>query len=338
MLGKKFLVKHKKNPSNLSEFVSARILPNNFNEILAFDNFEKANNIYPVLNEGDLTSVVNATVPITLNSKYKVNTASQESCDIACKDDSNCSHYFYLNTQKGDRCILNTDSNSLALQSNMPPNNQITSSYFMNKKSKIITTCGNKTSGDKSNPIPGDFGLFASQFQVYDNPLTNSSFDTYYCSDPIYKTNNTRIKEIYGAPITEGMTLREGASNQDNQDKIKDISANIVTYKNNQEQVGRNYNDAINNITQNINLYKILEGDQVLNGIRYKDDEMKIPDMYSNDLNHGFEDTESTRPLTSVRDALKNDEDIMLLQQNSLYITGTITAATLLIAAVLLAK
>jgi hypothetical protein len=65
---------------------------------------------------------------------------------------------------------------------------------------------------------------------------------------------------------------------------------------------------------------------------------MKIPDMYSNDLNHGFEDTESTRPLTTVRDALKNDEDIMLLQQNSLYITGTITAATLLIAAVLLAK
>jgi hypothetical protein len=338
MLGKKFLVKSNKINTNNNEIpiVSARILPNNFDQILAFDKFEKSNNIYPLLNESDLTTVLNASVPTELNSKrYKVDTTSPEFCEKNCQDDPNCSHYFYLNTQKGDRCILNMDSNSLALQSNMPPNNQITASYFKNKKSKIITTCGNNKSGEQIPIVPGGYGLLESQFQVYNNPLTNSSLDTYYCSDPIYKTNNQRIKEIYNPNNTN---MREGFSIPESKVIINDISNNNRIYIQRQEQVGRNYIDVSNNITKNMNLYRTLESNDVINGIRYKDDEMKIPDMYSTDLNHGFEDTESTRPLTSVRDALKTDENIMLLQQNSLYITGTITAATLLIAAVLLAK
>ena len=132
--------------------------------------------------------------------------------------------------------------------------------------------------------------------------------------------------------------MREGFTIPNAKEMLKDISNNNRIYIQRQEQVGRNYIDVSNNITKNMNLYRTLESDDVINGIRYKHDEMKIPDMYSTDLNHGFEDTKSTRPLTSVRDALKTDENIMLLQQNSLYITGTITAATLLIAAVLLAK
>jgi hypothetical protein len=73
-------------------------------------------------------------------------------------------------------------------------------------------------------------------------------------------------------------------------------------------------------------------------------------DVYTltpNEFKRGYKTTEVSgntalgeinAPLSTTDDALQEDINTMLLQQNTLYTIGTLTAATFLVAAILLAK
>jgi hypothetical protein len=56
----------------------------------------------------------------------------------------------------------------------------------------------------------------------------------------------------------------------------------------------------------------------------------KIPSM--------FKHTDYSKPAVSIADAIKEDEQEMVIQENMLYTVGSITAATFLIIAIVLAR
>jgi hypothetical protein len=68
---------------------------------------------------------------------------------------------------------------------------------------------------------------------------------------------------------------------------------------------------------------------------RYKtnDTDYVIPAKFAKTIPHNYE-----TPVSTVEDARQEDLNELLLQQNSLYTVGTLTAATFLITAIVLAR
>jgi hypothetical protein len=71
----------------------------------------------------------------------------------------------------------------------------------------------------------------------------------------------------------------------------------------------------------------------------------KLPDVVHdislleyNQIPSMFKSTEYKKPAVSISDAIKSDEKEMVLQENMLYTVGSITAATFLIVAIVLAR
>ncbi len=89
-------------------------------------------------------------------------------------------------------------------------------------------------------------------------------------------------------------------------------------------------------------------GDLSLNNKKIKDQTdiyTKLPDaVYDislsqyNQIPSMFKPTEYNKPAVSISDAIKSDEKEMVLQENMLYTVGSITAATFLIVAIVLAR
>ena len=95
-------------------------------------------------------------------------------------------------------------------------------------------------------------------------------------------------------------------------------------------------------------LYNSAVGDLSLNNVKLrdvKDNYQKLPDVVYdaslsnyNQIPSIFKSTEDAKPTVSITDAIKEDEREMELQENMLYTVGSITAATFLVVAIILAK
>ena len=89
-------------------------------------------------------------------------------------------------------------------------------------------------------------------------------------------------------------------------------------------------------------------GDISYNGVPLRDvsnNYEKLPDaVYDaslkdyNQIPSMFKSIDYTKPAVSITDAIKEDEREMVLQENMLYTVGSITAATFLIVAIVLAR
>ncbi len=95
-------------------------------------------------------------------------------------------------------------------------------------------------------------------------------------------------------------------------------------------------------------LYTTTVGDISFNGVPLRDvsnNYERLPDaIYNtsltdyNQIPSIFKATEYSKPAVSITDAIKEDEKEMVLQENMLYTIGSITAATFLIVAIVLAR
>jgi hypothetical protein len=329
LLNKYFL--HRTN--KIENIKSLQQIPENYTEILKFSGYNSRYGVFPPLKTIELNNILSASAPIDVNSNYKVDTTSEEYCAKNCQDNRNCSHYFYLNTNNGGRCISSKNTNHPRLfltttDASFLIANQILSSSMSNKMYKVKTTCGNNPDGANIQFASQD--MLKGYDYLINNYGTNSSFDTYYCSNADYKKYNDLIQQNYSGK--SGFTnIIEGVDGttalEQNLSTISDICNNILpTYVQKQNDVKQNYKTTISNINKNIKKHGTLEQSGM-------NDPMKSQyEMYiSNEPN-------SNKPDTDIRDGVKHDIDVMLLNQNTLYTLGTITAATFLIAAVFMAK
>ena len=114
--------------------------------------------------------------------------------------------------------------------------------------------------------------------------------------------------------------------------QIPDIQNNAQIFSELQNQIDDNYqntNNLLNNYNTNVNsLASPIHGQDIY---KFNDNNSYIPNKY-------VISQTSAQPDFSINDGIKHDLDQLIFQQNSIYILGTITAATLLIAGIFLAR
>jgi hypothetical protein len=330
--GKQFLSKTSKTGNNNDNTLWH--LQNNSDQILKFNSYGYNKNIemFPLLTNAEYNSIINTTTPYNIGDKYSVVNVPEVDCKTSCQNNVNCNHFFYMNTSTGGKCMQDTASNSNPMFSYINPTEKIKSSYLGNKRYNVYTSCGNN---EQSQPIRHDINRRYSYYNIaYNNISVNDSKNTYYCAEDIYINNNKKILDIYtnksGFTTMEGMTLREGIdSNESNilMPTLDRLTTNAGTLQLKQSDVSNNYIATMNAFNKHKSLTQTLDTDF------YRNNDI------DKTLFGKFEiDDRDSKPDIGIEDAIKKDTNIMILQQNTLYTIGTITAATLLIFAIVLAR
>lgn len=116
------------------------------------------------------------------------------------------------------------------------------------------------------------------------------------------------------------------------QNRITNIQNNANQFSTLQNKIDNNYqntNSLLNNYNTNINALASTETGPDF--YKFNDTNSYIPNKY-------VVSQTSNKPDVSINDGIKRDLDLLIFQQNSIYILGTITAATLLFAGIFLAR
>jgi len=324
--GKKFLSKTSKTGNNNDN--TLWYLQNNSDQILKFSSYDynKNSQKFPLLTTTEYDNIINTTTQSNIGNKYNVVNISEPDCKTSCQNNVNCNHFFYMNTSTGGKCMQDTVSNSNPMFSYINPTQKLTSSYLGNKKYNVYTSCGNN---EQSQPIKTNLAKEYSDYNIAYTSV-NDSKNTYYCAEDIYIKNNQKILDIYsknGFTTMEGMTLREGIDTILDS-KLTRLDTNVGTLQSKQIDVSNNYIATMNAFNKHYSLTSNLDDPNLL----YKNNDI------DKTLFSKFKIDDGSKPDTGIQDAIKKDTNVMILQQNTLYTIGIITAATLLIFAIVLAR
>jgi len=300
------------------------ILPEQYDKVLKFDKFAKSSGIFPVFSNN---AYVNLTNDQTVTSEYNVSSAlTEEQCATKCQDSNKCDHFFYMNTDAESYCLQDKVNNTLPLQTNKVPHNKISSSSMSMKTYSIESECLNngKQSLEKNSASAySDFGI------VYESSLENDSSKTFLCSNDTYVMNRARINEIYGqSGQTESFTTLEGYS-----DKEYGTADDIIKYKINPlMDMAVKYDE--NNISHgetNEELdalyasYLDLSNNPIIS--QAPDG---IPDKFKKELSSEIDVTKL--------DGMEHDAKTLLMYENTMYTIATLSAATLVVAMIVLSR
>ena len=116
------------------------------------------------------------------------------------------------------------------------------------------------------------------------------------------------------------------------QNTISNIQNNANRFSTLQNQIDNNYhntNNLLDNYNANLSVLAPLTSNPDI--YEFNDANSYIPNKY-------VVSQKSNRPDYTINDGIKRDLDQLIFQQNSIYILGTITAATLLFAGIFLAR
>lgn len=114
--------------------------------------------------------------------------------------------------------------------------------------------------------------------------------------------------------------------------QIPNIRSNASEFSELQSQINTKYhntNNLVNNYNANLKaLDPRIPGKDIY---KFNDPNSYIPDKY-------VVNQPNSKPNFTIDDGIKHDLDQLIFQQNSIYILGTLTAATLIIAGIILAR
>jgi len=298
------------------------------------------NNKY-LVNKTDkiLTPISNNDMSLNFDDYYKLNdyipvsggtsNLSYNECKTKCNNDKNCK-YFYSYQKKGNptanHCLTNSDS---YFPNQLMPNvdsNIINASLNVRNKNVNLSTNDYRSKINNETTYSydsyKDYQLLDEKPLIIDNPVhgLNNSFQNNYNNCKKYYTG----KEGFD---NRGYTNSSTVLNNNDiignimQKQIQPMIAISQDFGNLQGNISNNYYDISGKI------YKITNSNNT--GIR---------DILSRDANDAYDYSGNTLKFNSKKprkeDALKDDVNIMILEQNNLLMLGTITIASLLIAAI----
>lgn len=323
LAGKKIL----KYEDKLNNMKTMQELPNNFTEVLKFTHYEETKDALPLMNTNEYAKIAN-------NHRvgdYLTTGDNLEECKTKCEEEAECDHFFFMNTRNGVKCVRDKNSNNLPIyttnSSNMDNDtNNISASNMYKKQYEIKSYCASNitTSLNKEDATAfDDFNM------IYESKLENDPFKTYFCSDSKYWDISDKMTQLYNSSCkTEGFRNKEGFSENcgtiecvnDKLDELKNI--NIEDIEKKQVKINEVYNSIsgqYDELGKNVDTVIL---DQTVN---------EIPDKYKKNLT-------SYSPNTNTRDAREDDSKTLLIYENSFYTVATISMASILIAAVILAR
>jgi len=325
LMGKKIL----KYEDKINNKKTMQLLPNNFGAVLQFTHYEEEQNALPLMNNDDYEKITN-------NGKvgsYISTNNNLDECKTKCQEDNNCEHFFFMNTSTGDKCVLDKDSNSLPIyttsQSNMiESTNNISASNMYRKQYNIKSYCASNLTTSLTSE---DANAFNDYNMIYDGNLKNDPFKTYFCSDDKYWDLSDKITGLYNSNCksnVEAFSNREGFTEKcgtidcinEKLNYLRDTQVDNIEKK--QGQINKIYN-TINGEYQKL--------DNNVETVVLDNTKQEIPDKYRKVLS-------SDSPNTNTRDAREEDSKTMLMYENTFYTVATISMATFLISAIILAR
>lgn len=317
--GKKYLLR----TDNVDSIKTMEYLPNTSNEVLQFSSFSNVKESYPLIKSEDLNNIVNSKISNVKSDIYNYNISNntkEDDCNKTCASDINCQHFFFMNTSTGGKCLIDQTATSYPIYTQHKVDKNIISSDLNMKVSKINTSC-NVDYNPNGQVVPIVDYKDVETYDTTNSVHENNSFSTYYCSDDRFKSNNSTIQSTY-----ESFTPICGSYSciQNNLTEIQNMTS---TYQQKQQMIAEKYDKKNILLDTNSNVKNIVDTDKYQN----KTADKLIGQQYLPGLS-------SLRPEVDLSDGIKEDVQKTLLQQNTLYTVGTITAATFLVLAIVLAK
>lgn len=327
---------------------SLAFIPNYFRNIFNFSGYEKKSDTYPLLKDDEINNLLKKSNEnqYDINDNYMSYGFSEDKCKTTCQTDDNCEHYFYLNTQTGNRCLIDKKSNSIPISTEKKYDN-ITSGT-MNKKTYTVNTwCGDQ---DWNQPVSlvnsndyDDYTINYSKFSdnykqhcpsdptigSYDinnkhTSCLNNAYKTFHCSDENYRALGANVNATYAGQ--ESFVSQCGTVGCITENKIphlhniaKNMSKQQDRIDNRYQNTNKIYTDISNNYFVNVE-----EGEN----LKYSND--GIPEIYKKNV--------PSTVRTNTQDVMQQDAKTILVHENTVNTIATISVASLLITAIILAK
>jgi hypothetical protein len=281
------------------------------------------------------------------NDKTGIKVKNLADAEKKCTDDPSCNfyyfttdpannNYFYKGTTDTPQQFIPNQKNGVIKSSDLYIRNRAMKSTYASIYNKIPTL-----KMDTAKNL-GDYGAY-SDYQVLPITLNATSLSTYVNGRVQFDPNNNdtgldtktvneliQLEKNYGRVENFDNHGFKPSSNLKADNVINDISLNQVAplkliagdYSATLTQINNNYYDLSNGITNTAQLWNSLTADQ-----KY---DLSGNLVYYSGIN--------ARKNPTIKDAMNEDVKSIILQQNTIYMLGSVTAASLLILAIFLGK
>lgn len=266
-----------------------------------------------------------------------------EGCKISCNANPSCSFYYTYLSNGNPKCIIDNGSDVLQYNQVQPitgsamPVDLNTSNLFMRNKELMEPGCGqNPVVEIKTLENVSVFNNSTFPFSLYDfsgTPVTKIN-DVGICGDQTYNNMNAEAAKILyqNAFYNRDGTFSEGMTNQGSNikytDAVNDTSDSIQANLINQQKYGQMMQQ-INQNYQNLSQQQIPEY-------------LKTRAVLESDNNYDYNGNTllylRNKRVPNVKEQHINDINEGYTTQNLVYVLGTISAATLLVLAIMLAR
>jgi hypothetical protein len=337
LMGKKMLAR----TNDSGNIRTLEHLPNSHTEVLRFKKFNvpEEGNIYPLLQENEYKKIyenaTNNSVSVSnLNDFYSISDVSQKECEESCEKSSQCEHFFFMNTKTGDKCIQDIGSNSIPLFTRMNPDAEKISTSSMNKKMySIYSTCDNTER--KTQLTLDSVDKYSNYEVIYDSKHSNDFNKTYHCTNDLYKESSDLIYSEYSSSTS---TAGESVPNVAPSSTIEGMSAydyiineRIPEFEEKAKKASDNH-ERVREVSGTIDT-EYAKFDASWNSMYGSNGVIRdngVPDIFKKDM--------PLKPETNVSEAREKDAKLLLKYENTLYTIATLSAATIIITTIILAR
>lgn len=314
--------------------VEARAIPRTFDKMFKSDTFSTSTN-----NQSYFPDSLNTD---SLDVKYKVASGAQtkKECSDLCLGDITCHSFIYDKKKNGSsRCFVDNAGIRNPVVTTIKTSPDIQMSVVGKKQLRIsanqydtgIRDLDNQLVIDKVMPMNAEIKFYDPYIKNDNryvgngvlpeyNKLKNEIVSTFREEDNIFGSRPSEaVKEGFDLTDIENQTQKADDAQNAYKDAYEDTNAKLQSYYEKQKD-----------------MYGTLDGNK-------DEDYGRLPQLKVNDSDYlipskfNLNDTSSV-PTTSIEDARQEDLRQLLLQQNSVYTVGTLTAATFLMTAIVLAR
>lgn len=366
-MGKTFQINTQANADNL--YMMNQINPNPpppNNPVLSFaGNYHELPNYYPNAPAGDMSIYNQAT------------NVDGEACKLACNANQNCNHYFTYTSNGSPQCIIDTTNSIPNFNQIQPTTGTVqpvdagSSSLFMRNLQFVEPTCnGMNSGGTVAGPIANvktvanvnayNNSVFPYSSYTWSPDMISSVTDIGVCGDARFRVMTNDAASILFKNATysaDGTWTVNGQAGQDTQQWSAWQPGTAEGFQTVATVVApgpeTKYTDAISDTADAIqaNLYNERQYGQLMDAINRKYNQLSqhdIPkyvalrDELNNTYNADFSGNTllylRNKPIPTVQEKHIMDIQEQNTSQNLVYVLGTLTVATLLVLAMVIAR
>lgn len=256
---------------------------------------------------------------------------NKEECFQKCNEDNDCGHVYYMEHETGDNyCVRNTGIPSKFIPTQPGTNIKKSSLYIRNKKMKSVQSnnLSEKDAYILKNPnksLPNREVTHISNYNAYsDYEISNTPITQYQelLGTDVAGLKDKQTRKFEGFKTRTEMGENEPVKDFINKNQIQPLEKMEDEYTKKLDKVNDNYNELDADINSITNADETGLRDQLMNNKKYKNSFLSVELDKSKD----------------VSDVRLDDTKEMIEYNDKLFSLGIITASTLLLASIVIAR